>query len=59
MSKFVNRDKVMQDCVESLVKLEWDQLLILNAQLSEHILNVYQHALLQRDKSAADGQKVQ
>jgi hypothetical protein len=41
----INREKAMTDAIDAIAKLEWTQLLILNAQLSEHILNVWQHNL--------------
>jgi hypothetical protein len=49
----INKEKAMADAINAMVRLDWGQLLLLNAHLSEHLHNIHQHALLEREKEKA------
>lgn len=54
MSKpFINPETAMQDALTSLSKLTFKQLVILQANLSNHILECYNYAELQKGKAEA------
>lgn len=44
----INREKVMSDAIAALAKMDMAQLILLNAHLSEHMFNMWQHAELRR-----------
>lgn len=49
----INREKVLEDTYNNIAKLGFGDLLLLSAQLSEHIYNCWQHHQLQVEKTKA------
>lgn len=49
----INYQKVLEDTYNSIAKLGFGDLLLLQAQLSEHIHNCWQHHQLQAEKAKA------
>ena len=50
-----NQDKLMQEWIEATVKLNFNQLILANAHMGEHLHNMMQHHLLkQLDKETQD-----
>jgi hypothetical protein len=47
----------MQNAVDAVARLSWDQLLILQRNLSEHILNCYDMAEMRRAEALAADEK--
>lgn len=47
----INREKVLQDTYDNIAKLGFGDLLLLQAQISEHIHNCWQHHQLEREKA--------
>jgi hypothetical protein len=47
----INKEKAMADAIDAICRLDFKQLITLNAHLSEHISNVWNHV--------EDRQKVQ
>jgi len=50
MQNVQNEEKAMTDAVEAIARLKWPQLLTLQAQLSGHILNCWDHHQVQIEK---------
>jgi hypothetical protein len=44
----INKEKAMTDAVDAICRLDFNQLILLNAQLSEHMHNILQHTRLRR-----------
>lgn len=47
----INEEKAMQDAINSIGKLNFRQLVSLQASLAEHIFNCLQHFHLQRERT--------
>ena len=47
----INHEKVLQDLYNNIAKLGFGDLLLVQAQLSEHIHNCWQHHQLQREQA--------
>jgi hypothetical protein len=48
----INRDRVLQDVYDGLSKLGFADLVLVQAQLGEHLWNLWQHGALRREKMA-------
>jgi len=55
MSKPINKDKVLTDIYNGVALLSFGDLVLLQAQVSEHMHNCWQHHQLQREKVKAAG----
>jgi hypothetical protein len=53
----IDHDAAYHRIIEDIAKLTWPQLLILQTNLSEHVLNVYQHAIAERHVQEAKAEK--
>lgn len=47
----INQEKNLEDTCNNIARMEWQQLLILQVNLSEHILNMYEHAQVLRART--------
>lgn len=55
----INREKVLSDVYENIAKLGFGDLLLIQAQVSEHIFNCWQHHELEREKARAATQPLE
>lgn len=52
----IDREKAMTDAINAMVRLDFAQLVLFNAHLSEHMHNVLQHAQLRSEAKKAGEQ---
>jgi len=53
---FEKQDKRMANAIDAVVKLDWDQIMIFQASLAQHILDRYQYAQEVKAKKDAEAE---
>lgn len=53
----INKEKAMTDAINAITKLDFRQLIMFNASISEHIANVWQHMELKQKGKENDSSK--